>query len=61
MPVTKDISHTVFFDTVEEKQFLQKQLHHLKYKTGDNFSMILRKALMYYNLEVANANTRDKQ
>ena len=51
--VTK-IPYSVFCDSEEEKEFLQKQLHHIKYKTGDNFSVIMRKALMFYNIEIDN-------
>lgn len=54
--ITPEISHTVYFETPEEKKLFQAALHHIKYKTGDPFNVILRKALNEYTMNVGCGN-----
>ena len=45
-------SHTIFFDTREEKEQFQRWLWHLKYKTGENHGRTANRALMEYNVKI---------
>jgi hypothetical protein len=49
MPKNSNHRLTIFFDTDEEKEMCKMFFWHIKNKTDENFSIILRKSLMEYN------------